>query len=43
MARGYFLGDYQGISAVGQSFLLLDAVAGGSANSSDVVFVKVGP
>ena len=43
VARGYFLGDYQGIAAVGQSFLLMDAVAGSSANSSDIVFVKVSP
>lgn len=43
VARGYFLGDYQGIVATGQSFMLLDAVAGGSPNTSDVVSVKVSP
>ena len=43
VARGYFLGDYQGITASGQSFLLLDAVPGNAPNTSDVVFTKVIP
>ena len=43
IARGYFLGDYEGIATSDRDFLLLYAVAGTSANSADVRFTRLTP
>jgi ABC-type proline/glycine betaine transport system, ATPase component len=39
-ARGYFLGDYQGLVAVNRDFLAFFARTTGTANSADVVAVR---
>jgi hypothetical protein len=41
VARGYFLGDYEGIATAGTNFLLLSGVAGSSPNTSDMRFVRM--
>ncbi len=41
VARGFFLGDYEGIAPVGTAFDLLFSVAGSGSNSSDVVFLQM--
>ena len=41
VARGYFLGDYEGMAAVGTAFDLLFSAAGATPNSADVVFLKM--
>jgi hypothetical protein len=41
VARGYFLGDYAGIATAGTDFLLLNAVAGATTNSSDIRFIRM--
>ena len=41
VARGYFLGDYQGIATAGTDFLLLDAIAGDTPNTSDLRFIRM--
>jgi photosystem II stability/assembly factor-like uncharacterized protein len=41
VARGYFLGDYEGIAAEGTAFNLLFSVAGSASNSADVVFLRM--
>jgi len=43
IARGYFLGDYQGIATAGNDFGLLFARTGSARNTSDVVYTKVTP
>ncbi len=43
VARGYFLGDYQGIATAGNDFGLLFARSGTSPSTSDVVYTKVRP
>jgi len=43
IARGHFLGDYEGIATNGRDFLLLHAVAGTSARSADVRFTRLTP
>jgi len=42
-ARGLFLGDYAGLAASGQTFYPYYAIAGNSADPSDIYFAKVGP
>jgi hypothetical protein len=42
-ARGLFLGDYQGLVAVGTDFLAFFAVTTGAENSADVVAVRATP
>ena len=39
-ARGLFLGDYQGLTAIGRDFLAFFAVTTGAQNSADVVAVR---
>ena len=41
VARGFFLGDYEGIATSRTAFELLFSVAGASANSADVQFVTL--
>ena len=43
VARGYFLGDYEGIATTGNDFGLLFARSGDSPNTSDVVYTRVTP
>ena len=43
VARGYFLGDYQGIATAGNTFSLLFARSGSVPSTSDVVYSKVTP
>ena len=43
IARGYFLGDYQGIATAGNNFGLLFARSGSTPSTSDVVYTKVTP
>ncbi|MFZ0323747.1 MAG: sialidase family protein [Actinomycetes bacterium] len=43
VARGYFLGDYEGIATAGNDFGLLYARSGSSANTSDVVYTRLAP
>jgi len=43
VARGYFLGDYQGLAAIGRDFLAFFSVAGTADNSADVVSVRATP
>ncbi len=43
VARGYFLGDYQGIATAGNTFSLLFARSGSAPSTSDVVYTKVTP
>ncbi len=43
VARGYFLGDYQGIATTGNDFGLLFARSGSAPSTSDVVYTKVSP
>lgn len=43
VARGYFLGDYQGIATSGTTFHLLFAHSGVTAATSDVVYTRVTP
>ncbi len=40
-ARGFFLGDYQGLTAVGRDFLAFFSRSTGSADSADIVSVRV--
>ncbi|MBA2560924.1 MAG: exo-alpha-sialidase [Propionibacteriales bacterium] len=40
-ARGYFLGDYQGLTAIGRDFLAFFSVTTNAANSANVVAVRV--
>jgi hypothetical protein len=39
-ARGYFLGDYQGLTAIGTDFLAFFSVSTAADNSADVVAVR---
>jgi hypothetical protein len=39
-ARGYFLGDYQGLASVGRDFLAFFSVSTAADNSADVVAVR---
>ena len=43
VARGYFLGDYEGIATTGNDFGLLFARSGTAPNTADVVFTRVTP
>jgi hypothetical protein len=43
VARGYFLGDYQGIATAGNAFSLLFARTGLTPNTADVVLAKALP
>jgi hypothetical protein len=43
VARGYFLGDYEGIATTGNDFGLLYARSGTAPNTADVVFTRVTP
>jgi len=43
VARGYFLGDYEGIATAGNDFGLLFARSGLTANSADVVYTRLTP
>jgi len=40
-ARGLFLGDYQGLTAIGRDFLAFFSQTTGAANSADVVSVRL--
>jgi hypothetical protein len=40
-ARGYFLGDYQGLTAIGKDFLAFFSQSTSANNSADVVAVRV--
>jgi hypothetical protein len=40
VARGLFLGDYQGLDSIGRDFLAFFAVTTGAENSADVVAVR---
>jgi hypothetical protein len=40
-ARGFFLGDYQGLTAVGRDFLTFFAQTTSAANSADIVSVRM--
>jgi hypothetical protein len=39
-ARGYFLGDYQGLTAIGRDFLAFFSVSTAADNSADIVAVR---
>ena len=41
VARGLFLGDYQGIATAGTDFPLLNGVAGATPNTSDMRLVRM--
>jgi len=41
VARGYFLGDYQGLTAIGRDLLAFFSVARSSDNTADVVSVRI--
>jgi hypothetical protein len=43
VARGYFLGDYEGIATAGTTFHLLFARSGAAPNTSDVVLAQLQP
>jgi len=40
VARGWFLGDYQGMAAIGNDLLMFFSVATGAPNSADVIAVR---
>jgi hypothetical protein len=40
-ARGYFLGDYQGLTAIADDFLAFFSQTTSANNSADVVAVRV--
>jgi hypothetical protein len=42
-ARGFFLGDYQGLTAIGRDFLAFYSVAGTAKSTADVVAVRARP
>jgi hypothetical protein len=39
-ARGFFLGDYQGLTAIGRDFLAFFSVSRSAPNSADIVAVR---
>jgi Neuraminidase (sialidase) len=41
VARGYFLGDYQGLTTIGRDFLLFYSRTSAAANSADIAAVRV--
>ena len=40
VARGWFLGDYQGLSAIGDDLMAFFSVSGDTANTADIVAVR---
>jgi hypothetical protein len=40
VARGWFLGDYQGMAAVGNDLILFFSVATGANDSADVIAIR---
>jgi hypothetical protein len=42
-ARGYFLGDYQGLAAAGNRFISVFGIAPGVPGTSSIFFSEIGP
>jgi hypothetical protein len=42
-ARGYFLGDYQGLAAAGNRFISVFGTSPGATGTSDIFFSELGP
>jgi hypothetical protein len=42
-SRGYFLGDYQGLAAIGNDALVFDAVTVSATNPSNILSVRAHP